>query len=175
MSLISPFEIAEHYSMHCWGREACSGPNLTYTNGQPTGNKGMGQEWYEYIPFWPSQKERDICAVNPPWCDYVPGSDYITECQPLSEAQRIACQERQFGPAMTPEMRERALQAGAEAEEDYLAYLRRTDPEQARAIESSDRRARCIAAGTSPFLCDYGTLLLWGSVGVIGLLMVTRR
>lgn len=135
--------------------------------GKFTGH-GLGQSWYEYIPLWPSEREADPCAPSPPWCDYTPGSDYIAECQPIDP---VACQQADYGPALKPEYREQATQAGDVSTDAYL----RMNPQQRRAWDDYQKRKECMESGQSAFLCDYGTYLLWGSVALVGVLILSRR
>jgi hypothetical protein len=173
MSLISPFEIVDHYSMHCWGRAACR-DKRNAINGGVKSLAGLGA-WYDYIPLSPSARETDLCAPAPIWCTYTPGAQYLKECQPLTEAQIRECQTREFGPALSTASRETALQQGDASVAAYLNNLKVQDPAQYQAYQDSQKRLQCINSGTSAFWCDYGDMVLWGGVGAVAILMLSRR
>lgn len=171
MSLISPFEIADHYAMHCWGRAACKGPEQDAISAGLKSMAGLGA-WYEYIPLWPSEREADPCAPSPVWCDYTPGAQYLKECMPIDPEY---CQKTGFGPALTPESRQEALDKGTDLQRAYLELLKREDPEKAQAYEDSEKRRKCMESGVSVFWCDYGNYVMWGSFGILAFMMLNKR
>jgi hypothetical protein len=151
MPLISKFERLNHDAMHRWH-----------------GAYGVGAV-SDYIPFWPSERETDPCAPSPAWCDWplIPDA-YIKECQPIDPAR---CQVTGFGPALSTESRQTAIEQGQIAQDAYL----RMNPQEAQAYNDYMKRKACIDSGRAPFLCDFGTYIFWGSAALVGALLITRR
>lgn len=129
---------------------------------------GLGA-WYESIPLWPSERETDPCAPSPPWCDYTPFSDFITECQPIDP---LKCQIRTFGPELSPESRRVAIEQGKAATDAYL----RLNPEAAAAFQSWEANRGWYELDTA-FLAEqskYTAYALLGAAGLLALLLLRR-
>jgi hypothetical protein len=168
MSLISPFEIADHYAMHCWGRAECPVPdsrNAVVESGKSLA--GMGA-WYDSIPFTPSARETDPCAPSPSWCDSLGPFGYLAaDCLPIDPAK---CQGTTFGGSMTEENKALARQKG---DESVAAYCK-ANPDMCSAYSTVALvTGRESEPGTKPVV-NYTTLFLIGTA-IFGVVLLAKR
>lgn len=134
-----------------------------------TANRGMGQTpWYQYIPLWPSERETNPCAPSPAWCDYLgQAGAMVAECLPIDPSK---CQAADFGPAMTPEMRQRAIEAG---DKSVAAYCR-ANPEMCSAYSTwALVTGKPPEPGTKPVI-NYTTMFLIGAA-IFGVVVLAKR
>jgi hypothetical protein len=121
----------------------------------------------------------DPCTETAPFYCSWPGGDWLPECAPLSQAEQICCQQREFGPALSPESRQRAVEGGQKAVEDYcLAHPAECTSYQASqdcpALSRLIGPGAAAAYGCSSEPASWALYALLAGAAVFGLIALTR-
>ena len=86
----------------------------------PIGQVVAGEEapfwaWWEQLTIPGTPRTDWVQCENPSWCNWMPFSDFDKRCQPLNKAEQVFCQQMEFGPELTLESRQEAIERGRES------------------------------------------------------------